>query len=68
MLDGVVSDPHIWHPAYASDESLALLGAQLDAADGMVLDRRTYESSRRTGPSGATACPWPGGPTPFPST
>jgi dihydrofolate reductase len=42
-LDGVVSDPHVWHPAYASDESLALLGAQLDAADGMVLGRRTYE-------------------------
>jgi dihydrofolate reductase len=42
-LDGVVSDPHVWHPAYASDESLALLGAQLDAADGLVLGRRTYQ-------------------------
>jgi dihydrofolate reductase len=42
-LDGVMSDPHVWHPAYASDESLALLGEQLDAADALLLGRRTYE-------------------------
>jgi dihydrofolate reductase len=42
-LDGVTSDPHVWHPAYASDESLALLGEQLDAVDAMLLGRRTYE-------------------------
>lgn len=42
-LDGVMSDPHMWHPPYASGESLALLGEQLDAADAMLLGRRTYE-------------------------
>jgi len=31
-LDGVMSDPHVWHPAYASDESLALLAEQMDRA------------------------------------
>jgi dihydrofolate reductase len=42
-LDGVMSDPHVWHPAYASDESVTLLAEQLDAADAMLLGRRTYE-------------------------
>jgi dihydrofolate reductase len=42
-LDGVMSDPHVWHPAYASDESLRMLGDQIDAADAMLIGRRTYE-------------------------
>jgi dihydrofolate reductase len=42
-LDGVMSDPHLWHPAFVSAESLAILGEHLDAADAMLLGRRTYE-------------------------
>ena len=42
-LDGVMSDPHIWHPAYSSDESLALLAEQMDEADAMLIGRTTYE-------------------------
>ena len=42
-LDGVMSDPHVWHPAYASDESLALLAEQMDRADVMLIGRRTYD-------------------------
>lgn len=42
-LDGVMSDPHVWHPTYASDESLAILAEQLDTADAMLIGRRTYD-------------------------
>ena len=42
-LDGVVSDPHVWHPRFMSEESMAMLGEHLDAADGMLLGRRTYQ-------------------------
>lgn len=42
-LDGVVSDPHVWHPAYTSDDSLALLAMHSDTADAMLLGGRTYD-------------------------
>ena len=42
-LDGVMSDPHVWHPPYTSDESVALLGDHLDSADVMLVGRRTFE-------------------------
>jgi dihydrofolate reductase len=42
-LDGVMSDPEVWHPAYASDESLRLLQEQIDAADAMLIGRRTHD-------------------------
>jgi dihydrofolate reductase len=42
-LDGVMSDPHVWHPAYASPESLDLLESQVAAAGTMLVGRRTYE-------------------------
>src|SRR5262245_36216721 len=42
-LDGVVSDPHLWHPAFMSHASMAMLGEQLAAADGLLLGRQTYE-------------------------
>jgi dihydrofolate reductase len=42
-LDGVMSDPEVWHPAYASDESMDILERQMDAADAMLIGRRTYD-------------------------
>lgn len=42
-LDGVMEGPHLWHPPYTSDESLALLDEQLAGATAMLLGRRTYE-------------------------
>src|SRR5262245_32521593 len=42
-LDGVVSDPHMWHPRFMSEESVVMLGEQLDEADAMLLGRRTYQ-------------------------
>ncbi|GIH95142.1 dihydrofolate reductase family protein [Planobispora siamensis] len=42
-LDGVMEAPHLWHPAYVSDESLAVLAGQLAGATAMLLGRRTYE-------------------------
>nr|WP_277750845.1 dihydrofolate reductase family protein [Nonomuraea polychroma] len=42
-LDGVMEEPHVWHPPYASQESLALLDEQMANATAMLLGRRTYE-------------------------
>ncbi|GAA3381794.1 dihydrofolate reductase family protein [Cryptosporangium minutisporangium] len=42
-LDGVVEAPHVWHPAFVSEESLAALSDQLTDATAMLLGRRTYE-------------------------
>jgi dihydrofolate reductase len=42
-LDGVMADPHVWHPAYASREALDLLESQVAAAGTMLIGRRTYE-------------------------
>ncbi|HZM32601.1 MAG TPA: dihydrofolate reductase family protein [Acidimicrobiales bacterium] len=42
-LDGVMADPHVWHPSYASPESLDLLESQVAAAGTMLIGRRTYE-------------------------
>ncbi|GII04387.1 dihydrofolate reductase family protein [Planobispora takensis] len=42
-LDGVMEAPHLWHPAYVSEESLAVLAGQLAGATAMLLGRRTYE-------------------------
>lgn len=42
-LDGVVSDPHIWHPRFMSEQSIALLAGQLDEAEVMLLGRRTFD-------------------------
>jgi dihydrofolate reductase len=42
-LDGVMSDPHLWHPAFSSDESMALLADQMDEADALLIGRRTYD-------------------------
>jgi dihydrofolate reductase len=42
-LDGVMEAPHVWHPAYASDESVAMLADQMANAGAMLLGRRTYE-------------------------
>ena len=43
-LDGVIGDPQIWHPAYASEESVTMLAEQIDADDtAMVIGRATYD-------------------------
>lgn len=42
-LDGVMADPHVWHPAYASDEALDQLDGQVRAAGALLIGRRTYE-------------------------
>jgi dihydrofolate reductase len=38
-----MDSPHLWHPAYVSEESLAMLADQLDDATAMLLGRQTYE-------------------------
>jgi dihydrofolate reductase len=43
-LDGVVSDPHIWHPRFMSEQSIAMLAEQLDAAEAMLLGRHTFDN------------------------
>lgn len=42
-LDGVVEAPDTWHFPYFNDEMGAAVTAQMDAADTMLLGRRTYE-------------------------
>ncbi|MFO7250258.1 MAG: dihydrofolate reductase family protein [Actinomycetes bacterium] len=43
-LDGVVQDPDKWHFPYFNDEMGEAVGAQLTAADTLLIGRRTYES------------------------
>jgi dihydrofolate reductase len=42
-LDGVTEAPDRWHFPYFNDEMGAAVQAQVDAADTMLLGRRTYE-------------------------
>ena len=42
-LDGVVESPDKWHFPYFNDEMGEAVGAQMAAADTMLLGRRTYE-------------------------
>jgi dihydrofolate reductase len=42
-LDGVIESPEQWHFRYFNDEMGDIVGAQMAAADTMLLGRRTYE-------------------------
>lgn len=42
-LDGVVEAPETWHFPYLNEEMGQAVGSQMEAADGMLLGRRTYE-------------------------
>jgi dihydrofolate reductase len=42
-LDGVVEAPETWHFPYFNDEMGEIVGSQMEAADTMLLGRRTYE-------------------------
>jgi dihydrofolate reductase len=42
-LDGVMEAPDTWHFPYFNDEMGAAIGAQMGAADTLLLGRRTYE-------------------------
>jgi dihydrofolate reductase len=56
-LDGVMTDPHVWHPLFASDESLAMLAERMDAADAMVLGRRTSDEFAQYWPAQSDSVP-----------
>ncbi|WP_329252600.1 dihydrofolate reductase family protein [Actinoallomurus sp. NBC_01490] len=43
-LDGVVENPQDWHFPYFNHEMGAAVSAQFDAADTVLLGRRTYDS------------------------
>jgi dihydrofolate reductase len=42
-LDGVVESPGDWSMAYFNDEVGAVIGANLESADAVLLGRRTYQ-------------------------
>src|SRR5579875_3311114 len=42
-LDGVVEAPNTWHFPYFNEEMGAVVAAQMEAADTLLLGRRTYE-------------------------
>ncbi len=43
-LDGVVEEPQNWHLTYFNEEMGDAVGAQLTAADTLLIGRRTYET------------------------
>ena len=43
-LDGIVGEPQDWHFPYFNDEMGTAVGAQLAAADTVLLGRETYDS------------------------
>ncbi|MEV0029643.1 dihydrofolate reductase family protein [Nocardia sp. NPDC050793] len=43
-LDGLIGEPQDWHFPYFNDEMGAAVGAQLAAADTLLLGRATYDS------------------------
>jgi dihydrofolate reductase len=43
-LDGVIESPEKWHFPYFNEEMGEAVGAQMAAADTMLLGRRTYEA------------------------
>ena len=49
-LDGVVEEPGNWHFPYFNDEMGVAVDSQIDAADTLLLGRKTYDSF---------ACAWP---------
>jgi len=50
-LDGVVEAPDQWHFSYFNDEMGEFIGAQMGAADTILLGRRTYEDFAAFWPS-----------------
>src|SRR5919201_490724 len=42
-LDGVIGDPHVWASEYFDDAARRHALDQLEASDGMLMGRRTYE-------------------------
>lgn len=41
-LDGVVTDPDVWHPRFVSDESMNRLLEEMDATSTTLMGRATY--------------------------
>jgi len=56
-LDGVVESPDKWHFPYFNDEMGAAVGAQMAAADTMLLGRRTYQEFASYWPHQASDVP-----------
>lgn len=56
-LDGIATEPDVWHPRFMSPESIALQVSQLERARGMLIGRTTYEEF---------AAYWPGQDEPVP--
>lgn len=54
-LDGVISDPQTWGPAYWDDQHAATAHDLLFAADSLLLGRVTWESFAQAWPSRAGA-------------
>lgn len=56
-LDGVIADPHLWHPRFDSAESTELLTSMLEASAAMLLGRRTYDEFASWWPTQGTTTP-----------
>lgn len=56
-LDGVMSDPEVWHPPFSSAESIELLADQLDSVDAMLLGRITSDEFAALWPPQPDAVP-----------
>ena len=42
-LDGVMADPHLWHPDHAGPDAYDLTLAHVEEADAVLVGRRTYD-------------------------
>ena len=50
-LDGVINEPQRWSPPYWDEEHLAYASGLLDAADALLLGRKTYEAFAEAWPT-----------------
>lgn len=56
-LDGVMADPHVWHPTYAGEDAYDLTRVHIEEADAVLVGRTTYDELASWWPAQGDANP-----------